>query len=136
MVAVTLQYLQMESISDTPHNDSVLSDPDLIWMKTLDERKRILMGVCRSVVDKYIDFQCHQSSPESDSNQPDKVMKYMYGKELFRLGCFYLEFSDAIKEGDGTRLRVIRCWRYLLPIFFGFFTYQLLYRSTDTTFPN
>ena len=113
MVAVTLQYLQMESISDIPHNDSVLSDPDLIWMKTVNERKRILMDVCKSVVDEYIDFQYHQNSAESDSNQPDKVMKY--GKELLRLGCFYLEFSDAIKEGDG--IRVIRCWRYLLPIF-------------------
>ncbi len=31
------------------------------------------------------------------------------------LGCYYLAFSDAIKEGDG--LRVLRCWKYLLPIF-------------------
>ena len=29
-------------------------------------------------------------------------------------GTFYLEFSDAIREGDGER--VLRCWRYLLPI--------------------
>ncbi len=28
-----------------------------------------------------------------------------------------MEFRDAIREGDG--LRVLRCWRYLLPIFFG-----------------
>ena len=26
-----------------------------------------------------------------------------------------MEFSDAIREGDGER--VLRCWRYLLPIF-------------------
>ena len=38
-----------------------------------------------------------------------------YGKNLTGLGCFYLEFSDAIKEGDG--LRVLRCWKYLLPLF-------------------
>ena len=29
-------------------------------------------------------------------------------------GTFYLELSDAIREGDGERL--LRCWRYLLPI--------------------
>ncbi len=38
-----------------------------------------------------------------------------YGKRLLGFGCFYLEFSDAIKEGDGKR--VLRCWRYLLPLF-------------------
>ena len=38
-----------------------------------------------------------------------------YGKKMLSLGCFYLELSDAIKEGDGER--VLRCWRYLLPIF-------------------
>ena len=27
-----------------------------------------------------------------------------YGKNLTGLGCFYLEFSDAIKEGDGLHV--------------------------------
>ena len=31
------------------------------------------------------------------------------------MGCFYMKFADAIKEGDG--IRVHRCWKYLLPIF-------------------
>ncbi len=31
------------------------------------------------------------------------------------LGCFYMEYSDAIREGDGGRM--LRCWRYLLPMF-------------------
>lgn len=38
-----------------------------------------------------------------------------YSKQLLGLGCFYLEFCDAIREGDGER--VLRCWRYLLPVF-------------------
>ena len=35
--------------------------------------------------------------------------------ERKRAGCFYIEYADAIREGDGDR--VLRCWRYLLPIF-------------------
>ena len=35
--------------------------------------------------------------------------------KLLRLGLFYQEFSDAIREGDGKR--VLRCWKYMLPIF-------------------
>ena len=31
------------------------------------------------------------------------------------MGCFYIEFADAIKESDGKRVH--RCWKYLLPIF-------------------
>ena len=38
-----------------------------------------------------------------------------YGKEVLSLGMLYLEFRDAIKEGDG--LRVLRCWKYLLLLF-------------------
>ena len=34
---------------------------------------------------------------------------------LMSVGMVYLEYSDAIKEGDG--LRVLRCWRYMLLIF-------------------
>lgn len=35
--------------------------------------------------------------------------------KLLGFGCFYLEFSNANREGDGDR--VLRCWRYLLPLF-------------------
>ena len=38
-----------------------------------------------------------------------------YSFNLLSIGSFYLEFTDAIREGDGER--VLRCWRYLLPIF-------------------
>ena len=43
----------------------------------------------------------------------DSIMEY--GKEVFSLGMLYMEFHDAIKEGDGHR--VLRCWKYLLLIF-------------------
>ena len=102
MIFVTLKHLNMESISDIPCNESVLRDPNLIWIKTDDERKKILLAVCTSVVDKYIDFTYHQNCADNESGQADKVMKY--GKELLRLGCFYLEYGDAIKEGDGNRV--------------------------------
>ena len=43
------------------------------------------------------------------------IQIFEYGRQLLTLGCFYKEFDDAIKEGDGTRVH--RCWKYLLPIF-------------------
>ena len=40
---------------------------------------------------------------------------FQYSVQLLRLGLFYHEFADAIREGDGNR--VLRCWKYMLPIF-------------------
>ena len=40
---------------------------------------------------------------------------YSYAKRIISIGCFYLEFRDALKEGDG--LRTLRCYRYMLPMF-------------------
>ena len=47
--------------------------------------------------------------------------KQEYAKEVLTLGLFYMEFQDAIREGDG--IRVIRCWKFLL----------LWFRSTGHT---
>ena len=39
----------------------------------------------------------------------------MYSVQLLHMCCLYMEFADAIREGDGGR--VLRCWKYMLPIF-------------------
>ena len=38
-----------------------------------------------------------------------------HSTQLLSLGLFYLNFRDAIKEGDGER--VLRSWKHMLPIF-------------------
>ncbi len=75
-------------------------------------KKEILHKVCIAVVEKFASIQLNITS-KYQSN--DKV--FMYASNLLSLGCFYLEFSDGIREGDGNR--VLRCWRYLLPMFFS-----------------
>ena len=45
------------------------------------------------------------------------IQVYEYSKQLTSIGCFYLAFADSIKEADGER--VLRCWRYLLPVYKG-----------------
>ena len=47
------------------------------------------------------------------TSSDDKV--YEYSRQLKSIGYFYKECSDAVREGDG--LRVLQCWRYLLPSF-------------------
>ena len=49
----------------------------------------------------------------SSTKSTDRVQEY--AMETLSLGLLLLEFKDAVREGDGTRL--IRCWKYFLIIF-------------------
>lgn len=51
--------------------------------------------------------------PSSSSKGDDHVQTY--ANEVLSLGLLFKEFVDAIREGDGER--IIRCWRYFLPLF-------------------
>lgn len=113
IIAASLTLLGMKSVKDIP-SIKAIPDADNAWMKTSAERKKILNDICKELVDTFVDFSFHGGNKSNDCRS-DKVNEY--GKKLLGLGCFYLEFSDAIREGDGNR--VLRCWRYLLPIFLG-----------------
>ena len=63
--------------------------------------------------DKFVCFSYNTAvlvSPECD-----KV--YEYSVLLLRLACFYMEFADAIREGDCGC--ILRCWKHMLPLFSG-----------------
>ena len=91
-------------------------DTEEMWLKTKEERKEMLLSIASQVVDKYVDFSYHGPHTEEPS-QPssDKVNKY--ATQLLSLGLFYMEYSDAIRESDGNRIK--RCNKYLLPIFWN-----------------
>ena len=100
----------MESLADNP-SDDVVSDAQSVWMQTDQDRKQLLTNICERIIDRFITFKFHGIAHRSNDNVHE------YNALLLSIGCFYFEFVDAIKEGDGER--VLRCWRYLLPIFRG-----------------
>ena len=81
------------------------------WMLPDNERESHLSTITKDFVDKYVDIS--YNSPLGASSSTDMVE--LYARQILSLGCLYMEFRDAIREGDG--LRVLRCYRYLLPIF-------------------
>ena len=111
ILTAALSVLGMNSLKDTP-STNVLPQPQNVWMETKAKRKEILMNVCTYIVDTFANFSFHGVPT---TGVPDNVSEY--SKQLLHLGCFYREYSDAIREGDGNR--ILRCWRYLLPIFLG-----------------
>ena len=140
IIAAALTYLKMEKIEDVPTTD-IIPNSTTAWMLPSDDRKKQLYTICEAIVAKFVDFKYHNKPPssvESISGMSEAskhggsgsgktiVSKHkgppsdgiqQYALQILSLGCFYLEFCDAIKEGDGDRM--LRCWRYLLPIFRG-----------------
>ena len=111
IVAATLAMLRMESVNDTPSADAI-HNPHNLWIESAELRKSVMERICQEVVNCYVDI-FFTSSNHNDAT--DKVKTY--SKQLLAIGCLYLEFSDTIREGDGKC--VLRCWRYLLPVFLG-----------------
>ena len=70
----------------------------------------IALWMCDTFVDlKFI----HDASSTPKHSDFDHILEY--AKETLSLGLLFLEFKDAVKEGDGTR--VLRCWKYFLLLF-------------------
>ena len=73
-------------------------------------RSKFLESVAGKIVSSFVDLSfTKKSSPKGQ----DHVLEY--AKEALTMGLFYLEFKDAIREGDGDR--VLRCWKYLFLYF-------------------
>lgn len=110
VVAATCTILQLTSVDEMPTN-SVLPKADEMWTLTADEREGYLKQLCERVFDKFVNFSFNAPAAVVSGN--DRI--FQYSTQLLRLGLFYQEFSDAIREGDGNRVH--RCWKYMLPIF-------------------
>ena len=82
------------------------------------ERKQVLLIASGARVDKYVVLSMEKAEKTSDSSTGevsghDGVVEY--ASEVLTFGLLLMEFDDAIREGDGNRIR--RCWQYFLLIF-------------------
>lgn len=108
IIVAAMTMLGMTSLGDTPKAEYA---PKGNSTKTLSEpeRRKVLNKITDDLLDGYINIS--YNNPHDNSR--DKVQAY--AKQVLSSGCFYLEFRDGIKEGDGQR--ICRCNRYMLPTF-------------------
>ena len=137
VVAAAMATFQLKSSSDTP-DDSVLKDADQVWTKEKEERKAIMEELCMQVFDKFVSLSFGTTSSSYVHSEGDGVSSYSI--QLLRIGCLYMEFADAIREGDGEH--IIRCWRYFMPVFraaqctnYACESFNLLYQHLYTLSP-
>ena len=110
ILAATMELFNMTDLQGVPHDDDTNLDENT-WMLPNEERKKIFSLVCHKIVDTYTNFKFDWLSPP----EPSVDGMYTYAVEVLSLGLFYLSFKDTIKHGNG--LQVLRCWKYLIPIF-------------------
>ena len=108
VLCAAMNILGMTNLNDQPA-EKVIPSPEVVWTKTNDERKEILIDISKQIVKGFINLSFNTPVSVSDNGIHE------YSKNLMSIGCFYLLFKDAIKEGDGRR--VLDYYRYLLPIF-------------------
>ena len=124
ILVAAMKTLGMNDVNATP-SSPLFPDIENEWMEPAEHRRKVLEQMSMTVVNQFVDFQfnCPDDCPDDSFNSPDNSFDdsstddgvLLYAKRLLALGCFYLEYSDGIREGDGDR--VLRCWRYMLPMF-------------------
>ncbi len=113
ILAAAMKMLGISDVNEIP-SSSPFPGLEVEWMESAESRKKMLHSVSSKIVEKFINLDFNVQSEETcDVDSSDEV--FAYAKGILSLGCFYLEYSDSIREGDGER--VLRCWRYLLPMF-------------------
>ena len=111
VTTAAMNLLGMDDTESEPSNGSLVREDD--WLQDPDMRKDTLYAVARGVVTKYVDLEVNFSSGDHEDGSTDG--KFEYSRLVISVGLLYLEYCDAIKEGDG--LRVLRCWRFMLLLF-------------------
>ena len=114
ILAAAMEAFDMNSLTDTP---STKFFPKGSCELDSLQRRNILMLATRGLVEKHLDL----TIPEKKTKQKKSVSKephdgvLEYAKDTLGLGLLLMEFADSVREGDGDR--IMRCWKFLLPLF-------------------
>lgn len=106
--SAVMKVFGMSSLEDTPPDQRLF--PEGCAKLKSKERWEVMRLAIQEVLVKFVDITYPNSSTDKDD---DHVRAY--AKEVISLGLLLMEFIDSIREGDGER--IIRCWRYFLPLF-------------------
>ena len=101
----------MSSVDDTP--SSHLFPEDSAELDPIKRREILLLAVLK-MMDSFIDLSIGRSHAHKGRDAAEDHLP-AYACEVLTLGLLYMEFTDAIREGDGER--ILRCWRYFMIVF-------------------
>ena len=104
VLAAFLQHFKLSTVED------VEEAPFLQHIKDATNKRGTLENLVLGMLKEFVNIG---TLPQPNTAEDDGVLAY--AKEVLSLALLWAEFEDSIKEGDGPR--VIRCWKFFLPIF-------------------
>lgn len=111
VITSAMEEFEMDSLQSAVSEEHA-PEGENSWMLGDEQRKELLSTLIKKLMKSF--FACDFHNPTAvAANSKDRVN--LYAKLLLSIGLIYWEYCYAIKEGDG--LRVLRCWRYMLPMF-------------------
>ena len=72
------------------------------WMNSDITHRSEIYWFCQVFVDKHVDFSYHTVKARSS----DDVINH--SNDVISLSLFYSNYKDAIKEGDGQRVKLLK----------------------------
>lgn len=112
ILAAALEMFEMDSLTSAPSTkffSEGSSELDSL------QRRNILLLATQQFVEKYVDLTIPTEKSTTSKKDQARDGVQGYAKDTLTLGLLLMEFVDAVREGDGER--IIRCWKFLLPLF-------------------
>ena len=108
VITAAMKVLGVEATTSSPPDS--LSN---ISARPVEDRKAILKLYADAIVGGFTNLGLLISDSQTMLSYDDKILGYAI--ELLTLGLLYIEFTDAVKEGDGECVH--RCWKFMFPLF-------------------
>ena len=112
ILEAAMNLFSMNSLDDTPSEEFFPAQS--VELDSL-QRRRILLDALHKLLRRFVDLSVTFQEDVCSNEQRQVDTVHEYAKEVLSLGLLLLEFKDSVHEGDGNR--ILRCWRYFLPLF-------------------
>ena len=100
VLTAAMEKFEMKSLTDAVSSNMFPVDREL----SSEERSKTLDSAVRAIISEFIDITFPKKCKKVPKDQ-DRILEY--AKETLTMGLIFLEFKDAVREGDGDR--VMRC---------------------------
>ena len=112
ILAAAMELFCITSLDDTPDSKFF---PEGSAEKDSLQRLNVLVPALRRLTKDFVDLNLtfkEQADPKPPSEE-DYV--HSCACAVLSMGLLLMEFNDAMREGDGSR--ILQCWKYFLPLF-------------------
>ena len=96
ILTAAMEVFGMSSLDDQPSRNNF---PEGSVDLTPFQRRDVLLNAIQKILDTFVEL-----SFPTPASEPDTDCVRGYARDVLTMGLLFMEFSDAIQEGDGHRI--------------------------------